>query len=109
MNGGINWNKDMNTTTTEAAKAPDTVYRVSIHNQIYSSTYYVVTKWEIGKKGGYRSTGNFRRGMRGKGNALGLSYGEAAEIAAKLNREEGWSKGMQVLNSKGKVQFSLHA
>lgn len=99
----------MSTTTTEATTTPETVYRVSIHNQIYSTTYYVVTKWKRGKKGGYRSTGNFRFGMCGKGNALGLRYGEAVEIAAELNREEGWSKGMQVLNSKGKVQFDLHA
>ena len=88
---------------------PDTVYRVSVHNQIYNTKYYVVTEWTRGKRGGYRNTRRVRAGMRGKGNALGLSHGEAVEIAAEWNHEKGWIHGMQIRNSKGSAQFALYA
>ena len=101
----------MSTTTTYAT--PDTVYRVSVHNQIYSTIYYVVTGWRKLPNGGWKpfhwQDRGYRSGMRGKGNSLGLTFGEAAELAAELNREKGWTKEMQVLNSKGKVAFDLHA
>lgn len=89
------------------AATPENVYRVSIHNQIYSTTYYVVTGWTRAEKGGWKPNG-YRYGYRGKGGALGLTGGEAIELASKLNREEGWEPGMKVLNSKGGEAFRLH-
>ncbi|TAE86021.1 MAG: hypothetical protein EAZ82_12220 [Verrucomicrobia bacterium] len=96
-------------TASEINGTPTTVFRVSIHNQIFTTTYYVVTEWTRGKVGGYSNTGRIRLGMRGKGNSLGLTYSEAAELASKWNRKAGWTAEMQVLNSKGGAQFHLHA
>lgn len=97
----------MNTTTTTTA-TPNKVYRVSIHNQIYNTIYYVVTEWVKAKNGGWKTAG-FSSGMRGKGNALGLTFSEAAERASEWNRELGWTKEMKVLTSKGTEAFDLHA
>ena len=69
--------------------------RVSIHNQIYTTKYYVVTERENGKRGGWVSTGG-RWGMRGKGNALGVSFGEACSLAGGFNRSLGWGVDMRV-------------
>jgi len=95
--------------TISIPETPSTVYRVSIHNQIFSTTYYVVTKWEKAVNGGWKRVPGFRAGMRGKGNSLALDSITAVERATVWNRAEGWSKQMQILNSKGKVAFSLYA
>jgi len=96
---------------TATTTTPTTVYRVSIHNQIFNSTYYVVTEWAKAANGGWKSAGRYgsRSGMRGKGNSLGLTFAEAAERAAEWNREKGWTAEMQVLTAKGKVAFDLYA
>ena len=86
---------------------PTRVYRVSIHNQIYNTIYYVVTEWVKAKNGGWKTTGH-RWGVRGKGNSLGLTYGQAAERAEEWNRELGWTKEMKVLTAKGTEAFDLH-
>ena len=89
---------------------PSKAHRVSIHNQIFNTTYYVVSEWIPGKTGGWKSAGRYgyKVGMRGKGNALGLTYQEAVELAAKRNLEEGWEPGQQVLSRKNKPAFELH-
>lgn len=95
------------TTIIESTATPLIVYRVSIHNQIYTTVYYVVTEWTKSKNGGWSQTGE-RIGMRGKGNSLGMSCGEASIIAGFRNKEAGWRNGMEILNSKGKRAFDLH-
>lgn len=103
--GNLNTHTAMTTTST-----PDTVYRVAIHNQIFNSTYYVVTEWTVAKNGGWKTAGRYgcRLGMRGPGRSLGLTFAEARDIAAGLNRENGWSADMQILTAKGKTAFDLH-
>jgi hypothetical protein len=95
--GNLNTHTAMTTTST-----PDTVYRVAIHNQIFNSTYYVVTEWTVAKNGGWKTAGRYgcRIGMRGPGRSLGLTFAEA--------RENGWSADMQILTAKGKVAFDLY-
>lgn len=92
---------------------PNEVYRVSTHNQIYSSIYYVVTGWTKAKNGGWKpfhwQDSRRRIGRRGPGGSLGLSFSEAHELAAEMNRELGWKPEMKVLNSKGAQQFDLYA
>jgi hypothetical protein len=85
----------------------NTVYRVSVHNQIFNTIYYVVTGWNRARNGGWKPNG-YRTGTRGKGGALGLTYGEAIELARELNKEKGWQKEDLVLNSKGEPKFTLY-
>lgn len=97
------------TATTTTTETPNIVFRVSIHNQIYNSKYYVVTGWKKAPSGGWKPTGS-RYGMRGNhgDGSLGLSKGTAIEIASDWNAKKGWTKGMEVLNSNGNEAFQLH-
>lgn len=71
------------------AVKPQFAYRAAIHNQIYNTCYYHVSKYIPGKSAGswiYDSSW----GYRGKGGNLGMGAGEAIEKAAAANKEAGW-------------------
>jgi hypothetical protein len=69
---------------------PNIAFRVAIHNQIYFSKYYHISKYEKNSNGKFVYASSW--GYRGKGNHLGMSYGEAVEKAKALNCEVGWNK-----------------
>ena len=72
---------------------PSSAYRAAIHNQIYSSKYYHVSRYQRNPSTGklaYAECWGYRGGKRG-GLHLGMSPGEAREEARALNRKHGWA------------------
>lgn len=72
---------------------PDTAYRAAIHNQIYASTYYHVSRYDRSESGrlAYTSSWGYRNGGSYPNKALGMSAGEARAEAKRLNQEVGWN------------------
>jgi hypothetical protein len=68
---------------------PAAAYRAAIHNQIYHTIYYHVSKYIPGK-GENTWVYETSWGYRGRGNALGLSFRAALKQAQRLNEEMGW-------------------
>lgn len=66
----------------------DYLYRVSIHNQIYSSIYYRVCAYQRAKNGGWKFS-HIVAGPRGPGGHLGMSYSEAKDYADRCNAKAG--------------------
>lgn len=71
-------------------KIPEHVWRVSTHNQIHSTVYYICRRYRRGKTG-FLPTRDVV-GMRGNHGdlSLGMSFAAAKEFAAKENKELGW-------------------
>ncbi len=71
--------------------SPKKYYKVSIHNQIFTTIYYKVCSrdWNF-KTDKYTHIGCEELGFRGKGNALGMTGKEAVKYAKALNRELNW-------------------
>jgi hypothetical protein len=80
--------------TTEI-KLPTVAFRAAIHNQIYNSRYYHVSKYVPGKKRGWNYLESW--GYRGKGNNLGMTGGTAVEVATIKNLKEGWGNAPREL------------
>lgn len=71
---------------------PSSVWRVSVHNQIHRTVYYICRRYVRGKTG-FRPTKD-AVGMRGNHGdlSLGMSYSRATEWATEKNRALGWNK-----------------
>jgi len=82
--------QDSITIKGQAPKTPSVAFRAAIHNQIYYTCYYHVSKYVPGKsKGTWVCRDSW--GYRGRGNALGMSLDDANEVADRLNKEAGWT------------------
>ena len=78
-------------------------WRVSIHNQIYSTCYYHISEYIPAKNGSWKPSGK-QYGYRGKGGALGMNYSQAASEAREENKKLGWEGDTIVLNAKLKYR-----
>jgi len=61
------------------------VYRVAVFNQIFSTKYYHVRKYDLNEKTGKYKYTNDIYGHRGPGGNLGMKYEDAVALAQKLN------------------------
>ena len=72
---------------------PDVAFRAAIHNQIYATRYYHVSRYERSASGklAYAESWGYRSGGSYPNKALGMTAGQAREEARRLNRESGWA------------------
>ena len=83
---------------------PNTVYRVSIFNQIYYSKYYHVQGYTKNPKTNKFKADGPCYGHRGLGGNLGMNWNAAQELAQNLNKEFGWTSN----SDKSNLYFELY-